>query len=236
MKKDFNYYTNLYGGDKGDNPICGNHYANYYEPFFKPIQEKVTNICEIGVQKGASVKTFQDYFPNAQIIGLDIGDKSQFNTSRITTQILNQSKPDQLENFVTQCEKSNIKFDIILDDGSHDIEHQQLTFGKFFKLLKPKGIYVLEDLGTSFMEVDGVSNVYGNYQTQEKLKNSTLGFLFNRPFSSPWINEVDLQYINQNVSYISTFDKLNELPYIHPPIKCINNIPLRAITSIIQKK
>lgn len=231
MKKDFNYYTNLYGSDKGDYSGRGNHYSNYYEHFFFPLKETATNICEIGVKNGASLNTFKDYFPNAQIIGLDLHNKSKCNTSRITTYVLDQSKIADLENFTTQCEKSNLKFDIILDDGSHDISHQQLTFGKFFKLLKPKGIYVLEDLGSSFMEVG--ENVYGYIQTQEKLENNTLRFLFNRPFTSPWIDEVDLQYINQNVGYVSTFD--NEAS-CHYPIKCVNNIPLRAITSIIQKK
>ena len=40
----------------------------------------------------------------------------------------------------------NIKFDIIIDDGSHQISDQQITFGNFFHLLNSSGLYVIEDI------------------------------------------------------------------------------------------
>jgi hypothetical protein len=233
MNKDFNYYSNLYKGDKGDVFPTGNHYAKYYDKFLSPLRQSVTNICEIGIWNGASLKTFQDYFPNSQIVGLDIVDKSEFNNSRITTQILDQGNKTHLDKFVTQCKKSNIKFDIILDDGSHDVAHQQITFGKLFPILKPGGIYILEDLGSSYFKPG--QRLYGYTQTDLKLENNTIKFLNNRPFNSPWISSNDLEYINKNVDYISIFDKINPLPYSNQ-FRCINNCPIRSITSIIQKK
>src|SRR5262249_19201573 len=40
-----------------------------------------------------------------------------------------------------------IEFDLIIDDGSHRPDHQQITFGFFFKKLKTGGLYFIEDLG-----------------------------------------------------------------------------------------
>ena len=85
--------------------------------------------------------------------------------------------------FVKRCNRDNLTFDLIVDDGSHDVGHQQLTFGKLFRLLKPNGIYIIEDMCTSYFK-EG-ENLYGYIQTKEKLKYNTVSFLNNRPWVSP---------------------------------------------------
>jgi hypothetical protein len=120
---------------------------------------------------GRALKSYYDYFSNAQIFGLDINDKSIFNNDRIKTFILDQSKTQDLDSFVNYCKSNNIQFDFILDDGSHDVEHQQLTFGKLFELIKPNGFYIIEDLGSSYFTLD--TNLYGYIQTQTKINNNT---------------------------------------------------------------
>ena len=125
-------------------------------------------------------------------------------------------------------------FDLIIDDGSHVVSHQQKTFGKFFKLLRNGGIYVIEDLGSSYFQL-GVE-LYGHVTTQEFINNNTILFLNQRPFFSPWIFEKDLDYINKNVEYVTIFDKINEsLPYSYH-FECLNKQPIRSVTSIIKKK
>jgi hypothetical protein len=229
----FNYYCNLYGSDKGDSMPDSNHYAGWYENWFFPIIEKVTNICEIGVFNGSSTKAFKSYFPNAEILGLDIHDKTKYNEERITTKILDQSNFSHLQNFVDECKSNNLQFDIILDDGSHDIGHQQMTFGKFFQLLKPGGIYIIEDMCTSYFSVD--TNLYGYTTTQVKKNNNTIQFLNQRPFASLWIDELNLNYINNEVDYISIFDRANPTCTYKYGFKTDNEYQIRSITSIIKK-
>lgn len=228
----FNDYCNLHRCDKGDGYDFSNHYATFYDRWFSSIREQVTAICEIGILDGASLKCYYDYFPNAKILGLDINpDKTHYRNHRTHTDVLDQSKEQDLINFANNHIHA---FDIVLDDGSHDIEHQQLTFGKLFKTVKPGGLYIIEDMGSSFFTLEMTHSSYK--QTLQKLNNSTVKFLTERPFSSVWINESDGEYLNDNIEYVSIYDKLNrELPYSRD-IHCLHNYPVRSITSVIKKK
>ena len=231
---DFNHYCNKNYTDKGDLLPGGNRYANFYENWFSKLKNSATNICEIGVASGGSLKSYYDYFQNAQIFGLDIEDKSLYNNDRIKTFILDQSKSQDLDGFFNYCKSNNIQFDFILDDGSHDVEHQQLTFGKLFDLIKPQGLYIIEDLGSSYFTLG--TNLYGYIQSQTKINNNTIKFLNQRPFSSLWISEENLIEINNSVDSITIFDTYNkDLPYTND-FTCENNYPIRSITSVIKKK
>lgn len=230
----FNHLCNLHNTDKGDVRPFGNCYAHFYDNWFSKIRYEVKNICEIGILDGSSLKVYYDYFPNSKIIALDIHDKKEFNNDRTQTLILDQGSPTELDNFVNDCQLKNLLFDFIIDDGSHDIEHQQLTFGKLFKLVKPNGLYIIEDLGSSYFGLN--KELYGYKTTQTKLNNNTVMFLNQRPFSSLWISEENLKYINENIDYVSVFDKLNDdLPY-GKGFRCVNDYPIRSITSVIKKK
>lgn len=231
---DFNLVSIKHNTDKGSkSPSGAHHYSAFYDRWFSPIKDQVTHICEIGVWNGCSLKAFEEYFPNANMVGLDISDKTYLDSDRIKTFTLDQGRKNHLDEFVKLCNRSNIQFDFILDDGSHNISHQQLTFGKLFSLVKPGGMYIIEDLGTSYFTLN--QELYGYYTTQEEINNDTIKFLNTRPFSSPWINKINTEYLNQNIDYVVVFDKTNNLPYSNE-FKCENNYPIRSITSIIQKK
>ncbi len=87
---------------------------------------------------------------------------------------------------------------------------------------------------TSYFKV-GVQ-LYYYTQTQQKLDNNTVKFLTERPFSSPWIDQNNLDYIQENVEYISILDRLNpQCTYLNV-FPCVNNELPRAITSVIKKR
>lgn len=46
-----------------------------YENYFKELRLKKINILEIGIDKGDSLRIWRDYFPNANICGVDIKKK-----------------------------------------------------------------------------------------------------------------------------------------------------------------
>lgn len=230
----FNEICNKHLCDKGDFLPSGHGYAEFYDLWFQRNKYIATDICEIGVLDGNSIKSYCDYFPNVNVVGLDIFDKTHLDNERVRTRVIDQSSKEQLIEFVNDCNNRSLSFDVIIDDGSHDVEHQQLTFGILFKLIKPGGCYIIEDLGSSYFNLGTEHNGYRT--TQTKLNNHTINFLNQRPFSSPWIANEDLNYINDRVSYVSLFDKTNpQLPY-SAAFNCVNNYPIRSITSVIIKK
>ena len=73
----------------------------------------------------------------------------------MTLHKIDQSNALELDNFVATV---GIKFDCILDDGSHVPEHQILTINKLWDLVKPGGVYIIEDIETSYWKK---SSMYG---------------------------------------------------------------------------
>ena len=143
-----------------DKDFTHNYYEVAYESVLNPIREKVKLVCEIGIGgfwnevgwvHGNSLKVWRDYFPNAEILGLDIKKYEIDNLDRITTDWLDQSKKDLVMEYASKLKD----YDLIVDDGSHNIYDQQITLAYFFKCLKPGGIYILEDLHSS-IEVNDI--------------------------------------------------------------------------------
>lgn len=234
----YNDILNKHSSDKGANPYgretAANGYGEIYDKYFRDYREIAMNICDIGIDEGSSLLANKEYFINANIHGVDIDDKSFYDSERIKTHIVDQNNENDINIFVNKMKNDNIQFDIIIDDASHDVIHQQVTFGKLFEILKPGGLYIIEDLGSSFFK-EGV-NLYGYIQTKEKIENNTVKFLTNKPLRSPWISPEILDNIDIEIDHILTFDKLNKnIPYLSL-FPCIEDYPLRSITSIIKKK
>lgn len=123
-------------------------YLDFYEQHL-PDRNFSGRLLEIGVMDGASLRMWREYYPNAQIIGIDIEDKAHlYNDDWKVPKTINILKidgtdPKQLN------ELGN--FDIIIDDGSHYTADQQKSFEHlFYKQLNPGGFYIVEDLHTSY--------------------------------------------------------------------------------------
>lgn len=105
-------------------------------------------MLEIGVQTGASVRMWADYFPNAQIVGIDINPQcAQFASRRIQIITGSQDNPEIAKFFRSEYPDG---FEIVIDDGSHVGEHQRASLDLFFPLVRPGGLYVIEDLHCSY--------------------------------------------------------------------------------------
>ena len=61
----------VYGSDKG---ATAHRYVDHYEKHLGPLRHHVMSVLEIGIYRGASLQMWRDYFPNAQVYGLDIND------------------------------------------------------------------------------------------------------------------------------------------------------------------
>jgi len=123
-------------------------YGQFYDDLFSSLKTSVKNFLEIGVLHGASLFAWQDFFPYAQITGLDHWSDA-VSGPRITTVKADSQKSDEVHNAFI---KSSVvtPFDIIVDDGGHWISEQLATWHVMKKYLRPGGIYVIEDIQNVF--------------------------------------------------------------------------------------
>ena len=86
------------------------------------------------------------YFPKGRIYGIDIHDKRPHDGRRIRTFRGSQADPQFLDSVIREIGR----VDVILDDGSHLNSHVIFTFQHLFPHLAPGGIYIAEDIQTSY--------------------------------------------------------------------------------------
>ena len=121
------------------------NFMRFYEKFFEPIRFEVKNLLEIGVWGGASIKVWLEYFPNAQIYGVDTAPKPSVEQhERFTFITKNAFDTDVTSMFGTDF------FDIVIDDGSHRMTEQRRSLKTYWPKIKPNGMFVMEDMHTSF--------------------------------------------------------------------------------------
>jgi hypothetical protein len=133
-----------YGTDKASS---GHDYLEFYDSFFSEMREEPLVLLEIGVFGGASLRMWEEYFPKGRIIGLDIMPASKrFERGRVGIELADQSNIEHL----TRVALKHGPFDVIVDDGSHQWDHQIASLRTLFPFLKDQGLYIVEDLQTNY--------------------------------------------------------------------------------------
>lgn len=124
------------------------HYFNIYERHFGIFRNKPIRLIEYGVFHGGSLQMWKHYFgPQAQIIGVDIDPRcAALAEPGIEIVIGDQEDP---QTHARLCEKYG-DFDIVIDDGGHTMKQQIVTFQGMYPAVKMGGIYLAEDLHTSY--------------------------------------------------------------------------------------
>lgn len=142
-----------------DKSSMTHNYTKYYEraiqSYLKQSMRKEIILLEVGVYSGASLNMWADYFSYigvpCKIIGVDI-NPSCLNLANqeknIVIEIGDQTDEHFLENIISQYSP----FDLIIDDGSHQVEHQKFTFNKLISMLRSSGLYIIEDVVTSYWD------------------------------------------------------------------------------------
>lgn len=138
-----NIFENIFLNYNTDKVRVGGYHEAYEKSFFE-IRNEVKLLFEIGVYQGGSLHGFNDYFPNALIVGIDIDPRIKINDKRIITEIGDATNCSFIEGLLHKYGQP----DIVIDDGSHfskDIKNS-------FSILYPqtKICYVIEDLATQY--------------------------------------------------------------------------------------
>lgn len=141
-------------GIRSDKCSVYHNYTKVYDEYFTSRRNEKLELLELGLgnidsenREGESILMWKEYFPNANIVGIDIEDRSFLQRDRIKIYKGNQID----EQFLNQvCNKHS--FDIIIDDCSHINEYTVKTFQILFPKLNKGGIYCIEDTVTSYWE------------------------------------------------------------------------------------
>lgn len=117
-------------------------YCDFYQSHL-PKRDFSGRLLEIGVWEGASIQMWKEWYPLADIVGIDIEIRTQI--EGVTLIEMDASDPKKLSTLGN--------FDIIIDDASHMCSHRQIAFNQLYKnQLNSGGIYAMEDVQTSFWD------------------------------------------------------------------------------------
>jgi hypothetical protein len=119
-------------------------YHKAYTDMFEGYRDKDLKLLEIGISEGNSMKVWKEYFPKAELYGVDIN-------SECTSELAKCFIGDQADDgFMKKIGEEHGKFDIIIDDGGHHCHQHVKSFKTLFPYLKDGGYYVIEDLHTAY--------------------------------------------------------------------------------------
>ena len=145
-------------------------YIEIYESYFEKIKDKKLKILEIGIADGKSLLTWSDYFKNSLIIGIDIHkiDIEEKKLNRENIEIHQGSQSDKL--FINELIEKYKEFNLIIDDGSHIAKDVKKSFDLLFPALKYDGLYIVEDMQTSY------NHFFGGNPFDLKYSNTHMNF------------------------------------------------------------
>ena len=179
-------------------------FIEIYEKYFSPLKNEKINILEIGVDKGDSLRLWKEYFSNAKICGIDLFEKNIV-IDNVEIFIGDQSDYSFLQTIVNKYHK----FDVIIDDGSHLSKHIISSFNFLFPFLNDDGIYVVEDLQTSYQPRFGGSrfNLNKKKTSMNFLKSLTDSINYehaDKPFFKKSLFDGKIKSVNfyQNIAFI----------------------------------
>lgn len=147
---------------KGREVTKWSQYFFPYERHFSKWKNSSVTFLEIGVASGGSLQMWQKYFgPNATIIGIDIMPQCKsYESPNVHVRIGSQSDYNFLDSVIDEFGVP----DIILDDGSHQQNDILNTFEYLYPKMHKNGVYMIEDLHTSYWpEYGGNLNHPGSF-------------------------------------------------------------------------
>ena len=137
------------------------NYVPMYQTLFDDRRSSVQRLLEIGIGtpqhaesvqincpgyvSGNSLRTWRDYFPNAQIYGVDVAhiDIGNDNVENIHVYRADATVPQEMAYVLAKIDGP---LDIVIDDGSHREQDQSRAFQYLEGKLTKDGMYVIEDV------------------------------------------------------------------------------------------
>ena len=109
-------------------------------------------MLEIGVLGGGSLQIWQKFLgPAATLVGVDIAPAAVKNAADFKVHIGDQADAE----FLAEVAAESGPFDIVVDDGGHEMDQQISSFATLYPLVREGGCYIVEDAFTSYWDEFG---------------------------------------------------------------------------------
>jgi hypothetical protein len=157
MKTELCNLMDKFGSDKASY----HNYTLFYYDLLKEKKYQEVKIFEVGLgtnntsipsnmgangRPGASLRAWKEFFPNAKIYGADIDKNILFHEERIKTFFCDQTDEVSIKKMWENDELKNESFDLIIDDGLHEINANINFLKNSFKKLKNDSAFIIEDI------------------------------------------------------------------------------------------
>ena len=222
FEKNLNYLFESFNSDKGDffinqyvqpikknkKKIKGHGYSKFYDLLFSEIKNKPLNIIEIGSFYGNASAALFFYFKRSIIYGGDINpDMFKYKSNRVKNFFIDNGSRSSIEKNLL---KSNINFDIIIEDGSHKLKDQIISLFMLFPILNSGGYFVSEEIDFPETKEDMRIN-----QSPPDLKTILKNIIEKKDFQSTYIENFEKKYFLENLESIDFYKgNYNEIAVI----------------------
>jgi hypothetical protein len=124
------------------------HYFDVYHSHFERFRGRPVTLVEFGVYHGGSLQMWKHYLgTEARIIGVDIDPRCK-SLEEDQIEIVIGDQEDRA--FLAALRQHVGPAEIVIDDGGHTMGQQIVTFEEMFPGLRNGGVYLVEDLHTSY--------------------------------------------------------------------------------------
>jgi hypothetical protein len=183
------------GSDKGSG---WHNYTIFYHEKFSKLKNKKLKIFELGLgtnnpnlpssmgvdgKPGASLKGWKEYFANSEIYGADIDRDILFEEDRIKTFYCDQRDEKVISDMWRNEYIKDYMFDIIIDDGLHELNANMIFLKNSIHKLNKDGIFIIEDVAGQHIdsfskEIGKLSKIY-NFHYEIKIIHNEINTIDN---------------------------------------------------------
>ena len=220
--KNLNFLCEHFNSDKGENfinqytqpskkdkkIITAHGYAKIYDKYLSEVRNNISNVIELGSFYGNASAALFFYLKNSRIYSADIHpDMYLYSSKRLINFYTDTSSRESIEKNIL---KKNIKYDLIIEDASHMLKDQILSFFILFKSLKQGGLFFIEEIDFPEKREDMRTD-----QELPDLKTIFKKTLNKENFQSKYITENEKNYFLENIASIEFYNgNINQIAII----------------------
>ena len=192
----WNYFSNK----TGKTITKWTHYFPVYEKHFGPLRNKPIKVLEIGILNGGSLEMWRHYFgPDAQIVGVDINQTcKEHEFPGVHVRIGDQSDESFLQSLIDEFGE----FDLVIDDGSHHVNHVKKTFQYLYPRIASEGIYFIEDTHAAYWPSHG-----GSLDHPDSINNVSKQMI-DKINADHTKGQVGVDYYTRNTKCMTVYDSI----------------------------